>query len=726
MGYDPLQAIWYEYDGYNLDTKLYHERSLDAVVAHGLRNNFLLMTACATLTFAAVCNERKARFFGDVSELCVNKAWLHSLPPRSSSESMFKDAPAFPSQGVHVPRGYTCLSAADIWLACEEMFSDGVAVLYLKPSHTSGGHGIRLIRTLQEIQLLLPSIVESFNSFATSSHVLSYVVEEAVNTVKDANSSPTSHYWNGEPCPGEVNEQLFEGPLYKGSVSYCSESAVVVQSCRAMTAALQEALQYKGFWGVDFVIDRITQQPVLVDLNVGRVCGGHIPRLFADLFAPDRSWRIIKVSIPQTGGDSYSIQRQISTAGLAFDMETKTGMIVMSTEPGANTRAMAFAASQQEVDELFRRFSTALRVMRMQAMDKQRLEQFSHVTAVCAYDVRSVYMVYNPTQDTLAGIRVLLPLPDLRDTQQLVHSVSFQKPEDTVLQFYVDAEGQQYAELFMDVPAQQRVAVGWTITVSLCPPTRIDLMLDPSATHEVPPEVAEVYASSDEHAPVDPMVLALAKQIVGSENNVLLQVQMIHDFICERMSYRKSQGNYEVDVIRLIERGSGSCSEFAHVLCSLCSSLGIPTRLAGSTVLGHSSSSDETSASCSARSYVDTTFHRWAEVFVAGYGWIYIDASRNCRLTDTRTYFGLRPSPSLVICHQRGFNGEMGREYCGSNSNPELLRRRRAFFWESKELTASAQSTRVLHWKDEIRLQCAERMNSINIEELPQLFEFTV
>lgn len=75
MGYDTNQAIWYEYDGGSqLNTQLYHERSLDAVTTHlaasFCRNSsdILFMTASVSATFAKVCQERN-----NLRVMCVNK-----------------------------------------------------------------------------------------------------------------------------------------------------------------------------------------------------------------------------------------------------------------------------------------------------------------------------------------------------------------------------------------------------------------------------------------------------------------------------------------------------------------------------------------------------------------------------------------------------------------------------------------------------------------------------
>jgi len=49
---------------------------------------------------------------------------------------------------------------------------------------------------------------------------------------------------------------------------------------------LHDALQFRGFWGVDTLVDR-RGRVLLIDLNVGRPNGGHAPKLFMQLRAPN-------------------------------------------------------------------------------------------------------------------------------------------------------------------------------------------------------------------------------------------------------------------------------------------------------------------------------------------------------------------------------------------------------------------------------------------------------
>ena len=64
----------------------------------------------------------------------------------------------------------------------------------------------------------------------------------------------------------------------------------------------------------------------------------------------------------------------------------------------------------------------------------------------------------------------------------------------------------------------------------------------------------------------------------------------------------------------VIERGTGSCSEYTFVFIAMCRAAGIPARYVGAIVVrGDDASTDE-------------YFHRWPEVYLPGHGWVPFDA----------------------------------------------------------------------------------------------------
>jgi hypothetical protein len=66
----------------------------------------------------------------------------------------------------------------------------------------------------------------------------------------------------------------------------------------------------------------------------------------------------------------------------------------------------------------------------------------------------------------------------------------------------------------------------------------------------------------------------------------------------------------------VLQRGTGSCSEYTFVYIAMCRAAGLPARYAGAIVVRNDDAS------------YDDVFHRWVEVFLPGYGWVPVDPSR--------------------------------------------------------------------------------------------------
>ena len=81
-----------------------------------------------------------------------------------------------------------------------------------------------------------------------------------------------------------ISDQMANGFTHIGNVVPSTVDQHVLDVCVASAKAVQAQINLQGFWGIDFVIapgPNGNLRPVLVDLNVGRLCGGHYPYLFA-------------------------------------------------------------------------------------------------------------------------------------------------------------------------------------------------------------------------------------------------------------------------------------------------------------------------------------------------------------------------------------------------------------------------------------------------------------
>ncbi|MBW2277596.1 MAG: transglutaminase domain-containing protein, partial [Deltaproteobacteria bacterium] len=99
---------------------------------------------------------------------------------------------------------------------------------------------------------------------------------------------------------------------------------------------------------------------------------------------------------------------------------------------------------------------------------------------------------------------------------------------------------------------------------------------------------------------------------LDGERRPYWMVRKIARYIGENMEYELAGGWNIAPTV--IDRGTGSCSEYTFVFIAMCRAAGIPARYAGALVIrGDNASTDD-------------VFHRWAEVYLPGYGWVPADA----------------------------------------------------------------------------------------------------
>ncbi|MEJ2054186.1 MAG: transglutaminase-like domain-containing protein, partial [Calditrichaceae bacterium] len=85
----------------------------------------------------------------------------------------------------------------------------------------------------------------------------------------------------------------------------------------------------------------------------------------------------------------------------------------------------------------------------------------------------------------------------------------------------------------------------------------------------------------------------------------------IFDYIRNTLEY-KLEGGWNVAPV-VLQRGTGSCSEYTISFIALARAAGLPARYAGAIVVRGDDAS------------LDEVFHRWPEVYLPNFGWIPID-----------------------------------------------------------------------------------------------------
>ena len=94
-----------------------------------------------------------------------------------------------------------------------------------------------------------------------------------------------------------------------------------------------------------------------------------------------------------------------------------------------------------------------------------------------------------------------------------------------------------------------------------------------------------------------------------------------------RFEYATGESFVSSTVDDLLERGTGVCQDFAHLLITTLRDLGVPARY----VSGYFFANPEPEPDIA----IDVESHAWVEAFVPGHGWLEVDPTNDC-LADER------------------------------------------------------------------------------------------
>lgn len=134
------------------------------------------------------------------------------------------------------------------------------------------------------------------------------------------------------------------------------------------------------------------------------------------------------------------------------------------------------------------------------------------------------------------------------------------------------------------------------------------------ALGEIPEEIAARYlADADKYRLDHPVIRETVDTVVGDSTNPWLIARKLYEFLADRINYQMI-GGWDI-APTVIERGTGSCSEYTFAYVALCRAAGVPARYVGSVVVRGEDAS------------FDKVYHRWAEIYLPGVGWIPVDVN---------------------------------------------------------------------------------------------------
>lgn len=246
---------------------------------------------------------------------------------------------------------------------------------------------------------------------------------------------------------------------------------------------------------------------------------------------------------------------------------------------------------------------------------------------------------YGP--EPLLDAELLLAVPQSEDSQQLLSGPEYsQKPE------HIDEDqwGQKVARFaFPKVPAGQSARVQMKVHVQARAVRYVIFPDKVQGLEKIPKPVRERYlVDNPKYDMKNPLIRSALAEAVGSERNPYWIARKIYRYLHQKIRY-EMVGGWDV-APKVLERGSGSCSEYSFVFISMCRAAGLPARYAGALVVRKDAAS------------FDDVFHRWVEVYLAPFGWIPVDPSRGDKATEVERAdaFGGLEHDFLITTHGGG------------------------------------------------------------------------
>ncbi|MDE2069229.1 MAG: transglutaminase family protein [Bradyrhizobium sp.] len=171
------------------------------------------------------------------------------------------------------------------------------------------------------------------------------------------------------------------------------------------------------------------------------------------------------------------------------------------------------------------------------------------------------------------------------------------------------------------VPACKPLEVEFRCLVERFP---VPHRLDPALVRPVStPQLFSRVLGLEQFVDVNDKTRSLAREIVGSETNIVLQARLLYDYVTGTMSYDAAQQSWKGSTEHALVCSVGNCNDIHALFISLARSLNIPARLVLGQAFEPPPAGQEACELCG--------YHCWAEFFAPGLGWIPVDASCACK-----------------------------------------------------------------------------------------------
>jgi transglutaminase-like putative cysteine protease len=248
-----------------------------------------------------------------------------------------------------------------------------------------------------------------------------------------------------------------------------------------------------------------------------------------------------------------------------------------------------------------------------------------------AHSFEFSYKVHVPASaDAAASIHLWIPLPQ-PDGYQDIRSLHIDSPVA-----YRQGRDPEYGNTYaMFTPTPAQAASGFDVTLQFTATRR---------EHKVSPDAASLqkvstssandpkmkrYLEPDKLVPLNGTIADLAKEHTAGDTTPIQKARHIYEYVVATMRYDKSgEGWGRGDAIWACTAKRGNCTDFHSLFIGMMRSSGIPARFEIGFPLPEGKTEGDIPG-----------YHCWAEFYLAGVGWVPVDASEAWKNPAKHDYF---------------------------------------------------------------------------------------
>jgi transglutaminase-like putative cysteine protease len=241
------------------------------------------------------------------------------------------------------------------------------------------------------------------------------------------------------------------------------------------------------------------------------------------------------------------------------------------------------------------------------------------------------YQVHVPANaDSQSPTHLWIPLPQA-DGYQDIRGLHISSPVS-----YVQGLDAEYGNAFAAfTPTRQQSSAGFDVVLRFTAVRRehkvaLDRTGPPGLSAPAVREPnLERYLEPDKLVPLSGTIASLAKEHTAGDTTAIQKARHIYDYVVATMRYDKTgEGWGRGDAVWACTSKRGNCTDFHSLLIGMMRSSGIPARFEIGFPLPEGKTEGDIAG-----------YHCWAEFYLAGVGWVPVDASEAWKNPAKRDFF---------------------------------------------------------------------------------------